>query len=219
MGHADERASTTPPPAWWEPAVDELKSGSRQAAGLIVTTNARRGASVTFIDPSKRTDFPTAFSERATLTQLLTYVRLTVHAKCVGLSQSDAVQTPLESSPSMSIAGLVSHLRWSEAFWIDVVFLGRPNQWPGTDHDSELQMRRGLEQPLAELLDEYAKQAAHTDNIIAARDWDAEAVGRDENTGRAFALRYIITHLIAETARHNGHLDILRELADGVTGD
>ena len=41
----------------------------------------------------------------------------------------------------------------------------------------------------------------------------------DENTGKPFALRYIITHLIEETARHNGHLDILRELADGVTGD
>ena len=69
------------------------------------------------------------------------------------------------------------------------------------------------------LLDDYARQAAHTDDVIATRDWDAEAVGRDENTGKPFALRYIITHLIAETARHNGHLDILRELADGVTGD
>ena len=119
----------------------------------------------------------------------------------------------------MSIAGLVSHLRWSEAFWIDVVFIGGRNQWPGTDDDSELQMRAGLEQPLAVLLDEYAEQAAHTDELIAAHDWDEEAVGRDEGTGRPFALRYIITHLIEETARHNGHLDILRELADGVTGD
>ena len=96
---------------------------------------------MTDIDLSNRTDSRAAFDERATLTQLLRYVRLTVHAKCVGLSQSDAVQTPLPSSPAMSIAGLVSHLRWSEAFWIDVVFLGRPNQWPGTDDDSELQMR------------------------------------------------------------------------------
>jgi uncharacterized damage-inducible protein DinB len=172
-----------------------------------------------YIDLSRRTDLPAASDERATLSQLLSYVRLTVHAKCVGLSQADAVQTPLPSSPAMSIAGLVSHLRWSEAFWIDVVFLGGPNQWPGTDDDSELQMRRGLERPLAELLDEYATQAAHTDDVIAARDWDAESVATDERTGRPFALRYIITHLIEETARHNGHLDILRELADGVTGD
>jgi len=174
---------------------------------------------VTSIDLSKRTDFPTAFDERATLTQLLRYVRLTVHAKCVGLSQSDAVQTPLETSPTMSIAGLVSHLRWSEAFWIDVVFLGQPNQWPGTDDDSELQMRHGLVQPLVELLDQSAEQAAHTDDVIASRDWNAEAIGRQESTGEPFALRYIITHLIEETARHNGHLDILRELVDGVTGD
>lgn len=174
---------------------------------------------MTSIDLSKRTDFPASFDERATLTQLLNYVRLTVHAKCVGLSATDAVKTPLPTSPAMSIAGVVSHLRWSEAFWIDVVFLGRANHWPGTDNDSELQMRRGLEQPLGELLDEYATQAAHTDDTIAAHDWDAEAVGRDERTGKPFPLRYIITHLIEETARHNGHLDILRELADGVTGD
>jgi hypothetical protein len=82
---------------------------------------------VTSIDLSKPTDFPAAFDERTILTQLLSYVRLTVHAKCVGLSQSDAMQTPLPNSPAMSIAGLVSHLRWSEAFWIDVV-LPRPGQ-------------------------------------------------------------------------------------------
>jgi uncharacterized damage-inducible protein DinB len=167
---------------------------------------------------ANRTDLPDAFDERSTIAQLLKYVRLTVHAKCVGLTQSDAVKRPLPGSPAMSIAGLVSHLRWVEVFWIDVVFLGRPNQFPGSDDDSELQMRLGFDRPLDELLDEYAAQAAHTDEIIASRDWDAEAVGRDD-TGRPFALRYIITHLIEETARHNGHLDILRELADGVTGD
>jgi hypothetical protein len=61
-------------------------------------------------------------------------------------------------------------------------------------------------------------QAAHTDEIVASRDWDARSVVPDENTGQPIALRYVITHLIEETARHNGHLDILRELADGVTG-
>jgi uncharacterized damage-inducible protein DinB len=174
---------------------------------------------LTHIDPSNRTDFPAAFDKRTTLAQLLKYVRFTVHAKCSGLSQSNAVKTPLPSSPAMSIAGLVSHLRWSEAFWIDVIFLGQPNQWPGTDDDSQLQMRLGLERPLAELLDEYATQAAHTDEIVASRDWNAKSVAKDGDTGKPIALRYIITHLIEETARHNGHLDILRELADGVTGD
>jgi hypothetical protein len=170
-------------------------------------------------DLNNRSDFPAAFDERSTVTQLLRYVRLTVHAKCVGLSQEDAVKTPLPESPVMCVAGLVSHLRWSEAFWIDVMFLGRANQWPGTDDDSALQMRRGLEVPLVDLLDEYAVQAARTDEVVASHDWDALSVGIGEQTGQPIALRYIIMHLIEETARHNGHLDILRELADGTTGD
>ena len=174
---------------------------------------------MTHIDLSNRTDFPAAFDERTTLTQFLRYVRLTVHAKCVDLSQSDAVKTPLPGSPAMSVAALVSHLRWSEAFWIDVIFLGQPNHWPGTDDDSALQMRAGLERPLAELLDEYAAQAARTDEVVASHDWDAESVHNNEDTGKPFALRYVIMHLLEETARHNGHLDILREMADGVIGD
>jgi uncharacterized damage-inducible protein DinB len=165
---------------------------------------------------ARRTD---VFDERTNLTQLLKYVRQTVHAKCEGLSQEDAVKTPLPTSPAMSVAGLVSHLRWAEVFWIDVVFLGGPNQFPGSDRDSELQMRLGFERPLADLLDDYATQAAHTDEIIASRDWDAESAYPDYDTGRPITLHYIITHLIEETAHHNGHLDILRELADGVTGD
>jgi uncharacterized damage-inducible protein DinB len=171
------------------------------------------------IELSNRTDLPAAFDERTVLPRFLQYVRLTVHAKCVDLAQTDAVKTPLPTSPAMSIAGLVSHLRWAEVFWIDVIFLGQSNQWPGTDHDSELQMRVGLERPLVELLDEYAAQAAHTDEVVASRDWDAEAACKDFDTGKPIALRYIVMHMIEETARHNGHLDILRELADGVTGD
>jgi uncharacterized damage-inducible protein DinB len=174
---------------------------------------------VTDIDAGRRTDFPAAFDERSVLTQSLQYLRQTVHAKCAGLSQSDAVKTPLPGSPAMSIAGLVSHIRWSEAFWVDVLFLGQPSHWPGTDRDSELQMLDGLERPLSELLEGYADQAARTDEVLAARDWDAESAYPDGDTGRPIALRYIVVHLISETARHIGHLDILRELADGVTGD
>jgi hypothetical protein len=79
-------------------------------------------------------------------------------------------------------------------------------------------MRAGLERPLADLLDDYAAQAAHTDEVIASHDWDAESALSDGESAKPVTLRYIAMHLIEETARHNGHLDILRELADGVTG-
>ncbi len=53
---------------------------------------------------------------------------------------------------------------------------------------------------------------------VASHDWDAESALADGESGQPVTLRYIAMHLIEETARHNGHLDILRELADGVTG-
>ena len=164
-------------------------------------------------------DSPAAVAERATVMKVLRNARLSVRARCVDLSDPDADKTPLSTSPAMSIAGIVSHLRWGEAFWIDVMFRGQPNRWPGTDRDSELQMRTGHGRPLSELLDEYAAQTAHTDEVLASQGWDALAAARDDTTGRPLALRYIVMRLIEETAHHNGHLDILRELADGVTGD
>jgi uncharacterized damage-inducible protein DinB len=157
--------------------------------------------------------------ERTTVTRSLRNVRRSARARCVGLSDADANKMLLATSPAMCVAGIVSHLRWAEAFWIDVMFLGGPNRWPGTDRDSELQMRAGHGRPLAELLDEYAAQTAHTDEVLAAHPWDAEGAARDDDTGRPLSLRAIVMRLIEETAHHNGHLDILRELADGVTGD
>ena len=171
------------------------------------------------MDASNLNPVPATFGERATLTQFLRQARLAVHAKCSGLSEAGAARAPLPTSPAMSVAGIVSHLRWGEAFWIDVMFLGLPNRWPGTDRDSELQMREGHGRSIAELLDQYTTQAAHTDDVVASHDWDAESARQDGDTGRPIVLRSIVMRLIEETAHHNGHLDILRELADGVTGD
>jgi len=172
------------------------------------------------MDRERRTDVPTEPDERSTLLQMLGYVRATVHAKCAGLSQEDADRHPLATSPDMAVTGLVSHLRWSEAFWFDLVFAGRTDgwPWPGTDDDSALQMRAGHGRPLADLLEEYAGQAARTDALIAATDLETESAYPADATGRPVALRYVVLHMVEETARHNGHLDVLRELADGVTG-
>lgn len=174
---------------------------------------------MTPMDQGRRTDVPDAFDERSILLQQLRYARATVHAKCAGLSQEHADGAPLPGSPAMTVTGLVNHLRWSEAFWVDVVFLGGAYHWPGTDNDSELQMRAGHGRPIGELLEEYAAQAARTDEVLATRDWDDETTYPDEMTGRPLTLAYVVGHLIGETARHNGHLDVLRELADGTTGD
>ena len=170
------------------------------------------------VDLSRRTDMPAAFDERTMLTTFLNYTRLTVHQKCVAISQDSAGNAPLGTSPLITIAGLVSHLRWVEAFWFDVVFLGRPDQAPYSDDDPDGEMRIGPSRPIQELLQEYADQCARNDAVIAATDLDAPSL-RKNKAGEPIPLKWIITHLIEETARHNGHIDLLREIADGVTGD
>ncbi|MDN5855350.1 MAG: DinB family protein, partial [Actinomycetia bacterium] len=53
--------------------------------------------------------------------------------------------------------------------------------------------------------------------LVAATGLDTPAM-RTISDGRQPALRWILFHLVEETARHNGHLDTIRELTDGVTG-
>ena len=167
----------------------------------------------------QRTDMPATFDERTMLTTFLDYVRMTVHAKCVDLADPNAGAAPLSTSPLTSISGLVSHLRWVEAYWIDVVFLGGEKLSPGTPEDPDREMRIGPERPIQELLNEYADQCARNSALIASTDLDVESTQRSRKTGNAFPLKWIVMDLIEEAARHNGHIDLLREMADGVVGD
>jgi hypothetical protein len=70
--------------------------------------------------------------------------------------------------------------------------------------------------PIAQLLDEYEAQCGRYRDLVASLDLDTPS--KRPVDGRPVTLRWILFHLVEETARHNGHLDILRELADGVTG-
>ncbi|MFF4778488.1 DinB family protein [Microtetraspora fusca] len=165
-----------------------------------------------------RTDMPSSFDERTMLTTFLDYARATVHAKCEGLSDEDARKAPLPGSPLMTISGLVSHLRWVEYSWMQVVFLGEEDEGPWTDEDPDREMRIGPDFPLAELLADYEAQSDRYRKLVASHDLGTLAK-RKIRSGKEVELRWIIMHLIEETARHNGHIDILREMADGVTGD
>jgi uncharacterized damage-inducible protein DinB len=164
-----------------------------------------------------RTDMPAAWDERSTLNAMLDYARATVRAKSEGTSEEKARQAPLSTSPLMTISGLVSHVRWVEYSWFEVVFLGHEDQGPWTDEDPDREMRIALDVPLVQLLDEYDAQSAHYRELVAGLDLDSRSQ-RTMSNGETVTLRFVILHLIEETARHNGHLDILREMADGVTG-
>src|SRR5262245_23085844 len=168
------------------------------------------------VDLSRRTDFPPSYDERTMLLTFLEYVRLTVHQKCAGLSEEHACAALIPNSPLTTIGGLVSHLRWVEADMIGTFFLGEEDRSPCTEQEPDAEMRIGAERPIGELLAEYAAECARNDEVIAAHSLEDLSV-RKINGAQA-PLKFAVMHLIEETARHNGHIDLLREMADGVTG-
>ncbi|WP_049572941.1 DinB family protein [Nonomuraea sp. SBT364] len=165
----------------------------------------------------QRTDTPTTWDERATLTTFHRYARDTVRHKCEGLTDEDARKAPLATSPLMTVAGLVNHLRWNEHWWFEVMFLGGEDRGPWTDDDPDAEFTVALQAPLEQLLAEYEAQCALVDELVAGVDLDTRSVGTDSR-GDHLTLRWVIGHMTEETARHNGHLDILRELVDGAKG-
>lgn len=162
-------------------------------------------------------DTPPAWDDRTQLTTFLDYARGTARAKCEGVSEENARKALLPGSPLMTMSGVINHLRWVEYYWFQVVFLGEEDRAPMTDEDPDREMRIAVDFPLAQLLDEYAEQSSRYRELVAGNDLDRQAV-RTIRNGVHVDLRWIVHHLIEETARHNGHLDILRELLDGVTG-
>ncbi len=159
---------------------------------------------------------PFVADERAQLIGWYDVQRAIVHLKCEGLSEPDAHRALLPTSPLMTVAGLVSHLRWAEQLWFEVMFLGRPGTGPGFEgpEDSDM-MVDGV--PLAQLLAAYAAQCAVSNEIIAAHSLDDTGRNADYPDGGA-TLRWMVIHMLEETARHAGHLDVIRELLDGQKG-
>jgi uncharacterized damage-inducible protein DinB len=162
-------------------------------------------------------DIPEAFDERTILVQMLHYTQDTAVLKVSGLSEELARTAPLPGSPLMSPANVLNHLRWVERSWVNADLLGGEDDGPWTDENPDAEFEEGSQLPIAEVVRLYEEEAGRTRAVFTEVDLDM--VRRNENRRQPVTARWILQHLIEETARHNGHLDILRELADGSTGD
>lgn len=195
--------------------VDGRKSHREPVAGPNPARPSLRAAR---LPAMTRTDTPSGWEERTTLLTMLQYTRDTAAEKCRGLADAGAAATPLGSSPLMSVGGVVNHMRWVEHSWVENRFVDGPDLGPWTEESPDQEFLDGAAVPLAEVLRDYADQAARTDAIVARLDLDDRSATAFRS-GERPTLRWVLLHLVEENARHNGHLDILRELADGVTGD
>jgi len=160
---------------------------------------------------------PFVADERTQLVGWLDLQRAIVHTKCEELSDADARRRVLPAAPRMTMAGTVSHLRWAERCWFEVVFLGRPAAGPQFNDSPEGAGPVVPGRPLAQLLADYERQCAMSNEIVAAHSLDD--VGKHPGFRAAAAtLRWILIHMVEETARHVGHMDAIRGLLAGGKG-
>ncbi|HUA41998.1 MAG TPA: DinB family protein [Streptosporangiaceae bacterium] len=139
--------------------------------------------------------------------------------KCEGLSAEQLRRRAVEPS-TLSLLGLVRHMAEVERGWFQQVFLGEdvPDLYDrSADEDADF---NDVDQAdPAEAFAEFERSCTASRQILAqAPSLDALSKRPSERTGQPWSLRWIVTHMIEEYARHNGHADLLRERIDGTTG-
>jgi uncharacterized damage-inducible protein DinB len=161
----------------------------------------------------KRTEPPHEADERATLSGFLQYQRETLAWKCSDLTVEQLREKGVPPS-GLSLLGLIRHVAEVERSWLGNVFMGDPDEpfWDdGPDADFEVE---GAD--AEEALRAWRGACARSREIVEGAA-SLDAVGHHK--GMPFSLRWILTHMIEEYARHNGHADLLRERIDGATGE
>ncbi len=153
-------------------------------------------------------------SERDTLTGLLDFLRATVVNKVAGLSDKQAFSAPVPPS-TLTPAGVVKHLTGVERFWFSIDFAGADLPWPWSESDPHGNFPLAEGETMAELVGAYLEECQRSRSAIDGADLTSRARSEDMH----FTLRYALVHMIEETARHCGHLDLLRERIDGQTGE
>jgi hypothetical protein len=147
---------------------------------------------------------PTA-DERELLLGWLGHLRTSIVRKLADLDEEQARWTP--DGALIPLLGIAHHLTQVEWRWMDGTMLGAPTS------RSEEEFRPGPELTVADAVARYRERAGRTEQqarSVALTTPCTDGSGRD--------LRWVLLHLIEETARHAGHADATRELLDGTTG-
>ncbi len=156
--------------------------------------------------------------ERADLIESLrrhrSFLRFTVR----DLTDEQAQRRPTASA--LDLAGLVKHVAATEAGWARFAEGGAEamnRNWGPDAYSRHWHLAHG--ETLAGVLADYEAVARHTDELVAALpDLDADHALPEApwfEPGARWSARRVFLHIIAETAQHAGHADILRESIDG----
>jgi len=133
--------------------------------------------------------------------------------KLDGLDRNQASTSTVPSGTTL--LGLVKHLAWVERFWFVDFVGGEALDYPWTD-DPDADLRIDADDTIKNVTELYLQAIAEADAVIEGTG-DLDATRTTELAGTR-SVRWVLTHMIEETARHAGHADIIREQIDGTTG-
>ena len=159
-----------------------------------------------------------ATNERDVLLAYLEQMRLVLKIAAYGLTDEEARQ-PAARPSTLTIGGLIKHCTSVEHSWMGMV----EQQPEAAETDYEANFRLGPDETLTGAIAAYDGAAARTASVIAGvADLDQgvpvpKGVPWFPPDLDAWSVRWVLVHLIQETARHAGHADIVREAVDGAT--
>ena len=165
---------------------------------------------------TERVVAPAIADERTTLTGFLDFQRATLERKCAGLSDDQLRERAVPPS-QLSLLGIVRHMAEVERNWFRTVLEGAEMEtifWPPLDWQRTF---RELDQAsTAESFAIWRAECAHSRALVTAAP-SLEVTGW--RRGEQIGLRWVLTHMIEEYARHNGHADLIRQAIDGAVGE
>jgi uncharacterized damage-inducible protein DinB len=160
---------------------------------------------------------PPVCDERHGLLAYLAQQRYGLRLSAYGLTDQQIRETP--SASALSIGGLIQHVATAERGWMDIVL----QRHSGSQEEYQANFHLGAHDTLDDVLALYDQVAAETEEIVAGLPDLGFAVPVPSGVPwfpddvEAWSLRWVLLHLIEETARHAGHADIIRESIDGAT--
>jgi Protein of unknown function (DUF664) len=157
---------------------------------------------------------PPTGGEKESLQVALDRHRDVVRWKIQGLSDAD-LRRPMTPSGT-NLLSLVKHLASVEYAWFCDTFGRETEALPFDKDDPDADLRVEPHESTADIVAFYERACAAADESIAAHGLDD--LGRAW-FGDAVSMRWVLIHMVEENARHAGHIDIVRELIDGLTGD
>lgn len=155
--------------------------------------------------------------ERETLGGFLDWYRAVVERKVDGLSLEDAkrVMTPT----GMSSLGVLKHLGWVERGWFRETFAGEDVEAIDLDGDNSAEFAVGSDDTVESVIAFYRAEVGEARRVVGESPSLDILSARETTYQEHVSLRWVMVHMLEETARHAGHLDLMREQIDGQVGD